>query len=117
MCLCSHTPHQEASSTILYILEPLKAPARDANERCIAVTGPGGDEGRDRLFCILEGRKGTELGHIFQRMPTFQVFPTRLLQFPPLDLLIGVWTTRAQIDLCCLVGCCEAVGVLRLWLD
>lgn len=74
-------PHQEAGSTILYILEPLKPLARDPNEKGIAVTEPGGDKGIDRLFCILEGEKGTGLGNISQRMPTFQVFPTTLLKF------------------------------------
>lgn len=43
-------PHQEAGSTVLYIVEPLKALARAPDKKSIALTEPGGDEGIDRLF-------------------------------------------------------------------
>ena len=40
-------PHQDPSSAVLDVLEPLKALARGPDEECVAVVQPGGDKGMD----------------------------------------------------------------------
>lgn len=94
-----------------FVLEPLKALTRDPNEKCIAVTEPGGDKGIDGLFCILEGEKGTELGNISQRMSSIPHYITQI----PASLPLG--SKWLICDLCYLVWCSGTVSFLRLWLD
>jgi len=48
-------PHQDPGSAVLYVLELLKAPARDPDEESVAVIQPGGDKGVDELLCSREG--------------------------------------------------------------
>ena len=57
MVVLAH-PHQDPGSTVLNVLEPLDALARDPNEECIAVVQPGGDKGMDELLCISQGEYG-----------------------------------------------------------
>ena len=51
MLIFSHS-HQDPSSAVLYVLEPLEALARGPDEKCIAVIQPRGDKGVDQLFSI-----------------------------------------------------------------
>ena len=51
MVVFAHS-HQDPSCTVLNILEPLQALARDPDEKCIAIVQPGGDEGVDEFFGV-----------------------------------------------------------------
>ena len=52
--LLAHS-HQDLSSTVLHILEPLDALARSSKQKCIAVIQPGGDKGVDKLLGVRNG--------------------------------------------------------------
>ena len=60
MVVFSH-PHQDPSSAVLNVLEPLEALTRDPDEECIAIVQPGGDEGVDEFLSIWQGEGGAEL--------------------------------------------------------
>ena len=51
-------PHQDPGSAVLDVLEPLKALARDPDEKSIAIVQPGGDKGVDQLFSIRKSEGG-----------------------------------------------------------
>lgn len=55
-------PHQNLDRAILYILELLKALARDSDEECVTVVQPGGDKGMDELL----SRKTGEITRVWQ---------------------------------------------------
>ena len=57
-------PHQDPGSTVLNVLEPLEAPARNPDEECVAIVEPGGDKGVDKLLCSMEGEGGAEFCNI-----------------------------------------------------
>ena len=49
-----------------WILELLKALARDPDEKFIAIVEPGGDKGVDKLFSILQGQSGVEARPVYR---------------------------------------------------
>ncbi len=61
--MCTHS-HQDPSSAVLDILEPLEALARDPDEECITVVQPGGDKGMDKFLCCRTGERWPEFGDI-----------------------------------------------------
>ena len=63
MIKLSH-PHQDPSSAVLNVLEPLEALARDPDEECITIIQPGGDKGVDELLGIWQGECGAEFGNV-----------------------------------------------------
>ena len=56
--------HQDPSSAVLYVLEPLKALARDPDEKCVTVVQPGGNKGVDEPLSIWQGECRAESGDI-----------------------------------------------------
>ena len=63
MIKLSH-PHQDPSSAVLYILEPLEALARDPDEECITIVQPGGDKGMNKPLCSCSGEHSTDFGDV-----------------------------------------------------
>ena len=63
MVIFAH-PQQDPSSTVLNILQLLKAFVRDPGEECIAVVQPGGDKSVDKLFRVCRSECGTEFGDV-----------------------------------------------------
>lgn len=59
-------PHQDPGSTVLNILEPLEALARDPDEECVTIVQPGGDKGMDELLCSRSEGRWPESGDITQ---------------------------------------------------
>ncbi|KAK3506756.1 hypothetical protein QTP70_023753, partial [Hemibagrus guttatus] len=55
---------KDPGSTVLNVLELLKTPTRDPNEKCITIVKPGGDKGVDQPFSITEGKGLAKFGYV-----------------------------------------------------
>ena len=61
--ICLHS-HQDPSSTVLNVLQPLDAFSGDSIQKFVAVVQSRGDKCMDEFLCAGEGKSGTEIGNV-----------------------------------------------------